>query len=91
MTMTAHVVSVVLAAAGSIPVDGGNVKTWLTTLAGNIFLALVVIRGAIAVWRGRLLQVLGLAALAVLCAVFVYAPDTFQGVAQSVVAVVKGG
>jgi hypothetical protein len=93
--MTAHLISALLAAPppapGAIPVDGGNVKGWLTTVAGNIFLALVVIQGAISVWRKRLLEVLGLAALAVLCAVFVYFPDVFQGLGQSVVSVVKGG
>lgn len=89
MAMTVHLVSIVLA-ADAIPVDGGNVKAWLTTLGGNLFLAILVIRGALAIWRGRLLEIVILAALAVLCAVFVYQPDVFQAVGQSVIAVLRG-
>src|SRR5258708_39878168 len=83
LRMAGHVISVLLAAPGSIPVDGGNVRVWLTTVGGNIFLALVVIRGAVAVWRGRLLEILVLAALAALCAIFVYFPGVFQALGQS--------
>ena len=89
LTMAAQLVWVLAAAA--VPIDGDNVRSWLTHLAGNIFLAIVVVRGAIAIWRARLLQVLALGALAVLCAVFVYAPDVFQGLSQSMVTMVRGG
>ena len=85
-----HSVSLLLAAAGTIPVDGGSAKAWLTTLAGNVFLAIVVLRGAFALWRGRLLEVLVLAGLAVLCAIFVYFPDVFQALGQAVVTELRG-
>jgi hypothetical protein len=90
--MTLHVLTVLLeASTGSIAIDGGNVSTWLRTLGGNLFLAIIVIRGAYAAIKARLLELAGLFVLGVLCGLFVYHPEVFQGLGNALQGVLTGG
>lgn len=86
--MRGHELTVLLA---SVAIDGSNVSTWLRTLGGNIFLAIIVIRGAIAVMKARLLEIAVLFVLGALCAIFVYFPDTFQALGSALHGVLVSG
>jgi hypothetical protein len=89
--MTWHVLAVLAAAPGSVAIDGSSVSTWLRTLGGNIFLAIIVIRGAFAVMKARLLEIAVLFALGAVCALFVYDPEVFQALGTALRSVLTGG
>jgi hypothetical protein len=88
-----HTMAAVLAATSQTPpidLTGSHVADTAKTAIGNLFIVVLAILGAIALWRRKMLEVVGLAALAVACAVFVYFPNTIQAIASAVVRVVEG-
>ena len=100
LSMTSHLLAsmVSLVAAAPTPaafsdaaINGDNVRSWVTHAGGTLFVIFAVIRGALAFWRQRLTEVLILAALACVCAIFVFAPDTFQGLGGALLRVITQG
>jgi hypothetical protein len=81
-----------LAAAPPPTVDltGSHAADTAKMAIGNLFIVVLAILGAIALWRRKMLEVVGLGALAVACAVFVYFPGTIEAIASAVVKVVEG-
>lgn len=76
--------SLYLDTAPGIDITGETLRADITTLAGNFFLAILGVLGAIALFRRRMVEVLELAGLAVLAGLFVYKPDIFGSLAQAV-------
>jgi hypothetical protein len=68
----------------TVDISGDTLRADVTKLAGNFFLAILGVLGAIALFRKRMVEVLELAGLAILAGLFVYKPDIFGSLAQAV-------
>jgi hypothetical protein len=68
----------------TVDISGDTLRSTVTKLAGNFFLAILGVLGAIALFRKRMVEVLELAGLAILAGLFVYKPDIFGSLAQAV-------
>jgi hypothetical protein len=68
----------------TVDISGDTLRADITKLAGNFFLAILGVLGAIALFRKRMVEVLELAGLAILAGLFVYKPDIFGSLAQAV-------
>ena len=77
--------------AAMIDPTGAHAADVAKQAIANIFLAVLAVLGVVALWRRRMLELVGLVALAVVCAMFVYFPGTIQAIAAAVVKVLEGG
>lgn len=78
-------------AAATIDPTGAHAADVAKQAIANIFLAVLAVLGVVALWRRRMLELVGLVGLAVVCATFVYFPGTIQAIAAAVVKVLEGG
>ena len=87
-----HVHTVLALVAPQLAIDptGAHLSDTVTKAAANLFLAMLAIRGAISVWRRRLLEVVVLGALAACAATFIYFPSFFHDLGQALVGVLSG-
>lgn len=77
--------------APAIDPTGAHAADVAKQAIANIFLAVLAVLGVVALWRRRMLELVGLVSLAVVCAMFVYFPGTIQAIAAAVVKVLEGG
>ncbi|MGH7881783.1 MAG: hypothetical protein ACREN8_02590 [Candidatus Dormibacteraceae bacterium] len=68
----------------NVDISGDTLRAGVTKLAGNFFLAILGVLGALALFRRRMVEVLELAGLAILSGLFIYKPDTFGSISNAV-------
>lgn len=68
----------------AVDTSGANLYNTVKTFAGNIFLAILGILGAIALFRRRVVEVLELAVLAIVAGIFIYQPQLFGALATAI-------
>jgi hypothetical protein len=69
---------------GAVDLTGDSFKNQIRQLAGNFFIAIVVVLGAIALLKRKVVEVLELIGLAILAGVFTWKPEVFGSLAQAV-------
>jgi hypothetical protein len=79
-----HVVLTVHGYLQTVDITGDTFRSSITKLAGNFFLAILGVLGAIALFRRKVVEVLELAGLAILAGLFIYVPNIFGAMAQAV-------
>jgi hypothetical protein len=79
-----HLVLVVHSYLQTVDISGDTLRSDITKLAGNFFLAILGVLGAIALFRRKVVEVLELAGLAILAGLFIYVPNIFGAMAQAV-------
>ncbi|HEX4213951.1 MAG TPA: hypothetical protein VIA06_11600 [Candidatus Dormibacteraeota bacterium] len=68
----------------SIDITGAGIADTVKTFIGNVFIAILAILGAIALFRRRMVEALELAGLAIVAGLFIYAPGLFSGLGTAV-------
>jgi hypothetical protein len=68
----------------TVDLTGDSFRTMVRQLAGNFFIAIVVVLGAIALLKRKMVEVLELIGLAILAGVFTWKPETFGALAQAI-------
>jgi hypothetical protein len=86
MAHTVHLLITNLAAVhlDTADITGGSFQRGVATAAGNVFLGILSVMGAIAIAKRKMIEMLELAGLATLAALLTYQPGVIQTLADGV-------
>lgn len=82
--MNGHHLTTTVTYLQTVDLTGDSFRTMVRQLAGNFFIAIVVVLGVIALLKRKVVEVLELIGLAILAGVFTWKPEVFGALGQAV-------